>query len=171
MGSSITAHVAFGWIMPESDCAWHPLHKDCKKDDEYDCWECQHEDEDDIEDAIVLAAGGVKAKYPYGDDGNYLPGIDKDSPEIYAYHSERRQIINDFGFGIEFGYDGNSYGGENGTIAYLKDTEQNVYWSAEPLSLADLPDDAEAVMRAEAARIGMELPDVPAAWIVWPHYG
>lgn len=46
MGSSIEAHVAFGWIMPEHDCAWKPGHTDCTFDAEYDCWDCENEEDD-----------------------------------------------------------------------------------------------------------------------------
>lgn len=57
MGRSADAHIGFGWVLPDSPCAWHPAHKNCLRNAKWDdCWDCVKDGEDyfDIDDNPIL---------------------------------------------------------------------------------------------------------------------
>ncbi len=43
----------------------------------------------DHEEWWLKVCGYVPTKYPYDEKGNYLPGIDRDHPDIEAYYDEK----------------------------------------------------------------------------------
>ena len=147
MGSYAYAHIAFGWIMPSSACAWEPEHEDCKRvvddfwDEDDDFWDCKHEDG---EDADEFSTHGLDLEYlDAGYDGSSYGG--ECSTIIYLKDSERYTswVAMDLG-SMEF------------TSLPLRSDGSSL---------------SEFYMRQEAERISIRLPSEPASWILWPSYG